>query len=277
MTTALYRAAAALLGALFAALFVSQALAAWTAVQGKQNPSGGATSCAITLTSPVTSGDVVAGFFFYSSTTNVISTIVDDQSNSYIVVDVNGVNGFGVGSFWSNGKLTNGPQTITITANTSQGIFWCGVDEFTPAQSGAVALDGHTAAGGSAILTSGNFTTAQNGDLVYSAVVTSNGPGMTAGSGFTVLEGGGSAVASEFLSQTSASATTAGTWVGSGGNTTIVALAISALAPIMSGSGGTLPLLGVGSSSGGGSPPSSCSVGQLDFSQNGCNIMWMGG
>lgn len=199
----------------------------WSLVQSGHNIAGSGTSSAATFGATVTSGDIVSGFLFFSSTTNVISGVTDDKSNSYTVTvfQANTPGGFGAALFRSNSTITNAPQTITATASGSQSFFWILIDEFTPPNS-TIGSDGtNSGSGNGGTISAGNITTAQNGDLIYVANVCAGGS--TAGSGFTQAQTQGSQVITEYQSQTSAGSVTCA-FTGGTGSWVAVAMAVSA-------------------------------------------------
>src|SRR5260370_21310667 len=128
-----------------ALLWGTAAQGAWTFVKGAQETSGSGTSASVSLSSAVTSGDVLACEAFLNGvSSNTISSITDDKSNTYSVVNSVTVTG-GSGTwdtvaFWSGGALTNGPTTITVNSSTSLGNLWITCDEFTP-PAGTLSLD----------------------------------------------------------------------------------------------------------------------------------------
>jgi len=116
-------------------------------------------------------------------------------------------------TFWSNGRLTNGPKTLTFN-NTSGSNTWVTMGEFTP-PAGALSVDGFTAQYQNVSNpTAGNIITANNGDLIFSAAAIST-DGLSEASGYARVDlvGGGSTIRSEFQTQTSAGSI-GGNWTG---------------------------------------------------------------
>lgn len=182
----------------------------WTYVKGVQETSGSGTSASVSFASTVVSGDIVTGYAFLNgASSNTVTSITDDKSNSYTVVNaVTTVGGFtwtGV-AFWSGGALTNGPLTITVNSSFSTSNLWITLGEFTP-PAGTLSLDGNSSNKdnvGTTQPTAGSFTTTVNGDLIYCAVFKAGGGISGVGSGFTAGQGVTSDFADEFQTQTSA-------------------------------------------------------------------------
>jgi hypothetical protein len=177
--------------------------------------------------SAVGSGNCVVGMVTWGIIgTSAISSIKDNQGNSYTVKDVFADTDVGqnVASFVL-GNITNAPTTITVTLTSSSEfgvLIW---DEF----SGVAALgdpsDGHSsgiqASPGTAAnaVTSGSFTTTTDGDAIYGGTYVDAGSSNTPGTGFTGLTidtGIGTLMQTEWATQATAGATAA-TFKASGG------------------------------------------------------------
>src|SRR5262252_2344343 len=139
---------------------------AWTHAQSAGEITGSGTSANVSFGVAVGSGDVVCGLFITASGSGgTPSSVTDDKSNSYTIVDsiIAGPSGLSSWSFWG-GPFTNGPTTITVTMSVTQALLWILIDEFSPGGSGTAVLDGHNAGtNNTPNPTSGNFTTAVNG------------------------------------------------------------------------------------------------------------------
>jgi hypothetical protein len=185
------------------------------------------TTLALSLGGAVGSGHTVTGLVSYGlgSVAPTVSSITDDKSNTYTLVDnaikAGATNTWGTSFFLQN--ITNGPTTIT--ANFSQGVRFNRMllDEYSGVAASS-PLDGHTAQNqntpgtGANVVTSGNFTTASNGDLIIgSTVYLATNSAVTAGTSplsYTLRTGdlNGCALESEDANQTTASASTAATF-----------------------------------------------------------------
>src|SRR5574343_505010 len=166
------------MGALVALLLFVPAIAhaaiSRVATQFAANPtnSAGATTLVYTLPAAVSSGNALVGMVTWDcSGSTTVSTVADNQSNSYSVgtqyKDTS--NGQCAQSFW-RGNITNGPTTITVTfSGTSP---WRGgvMQEYTGVAALTDPSDGNTGqyqsgpgTGANAITTTA-VTTTQAGD-----------------------------------------------------------------------------------------------------------------
>lgn len=214
------------------------------------NSSG--TSCAVTLGSTVASGDALVGYIQYP-TAQTITSILDDQGNSYGVIK-NILSG-GTLSFASFflANIRNAPKTVTVTFSASTSQCNEGLDEYsnivgldtTTPSGGATGQFGTTFSGTNAF-TSGSLTTTSAGDLIWGAFApTAALP--TAGTGFTLrISDGVDGYTTEDLVQTSSGITAATATVSSGGGWAI-AMALKAgtpstFAPFVANSGASSPI-----------------------------------
>lgn len=182
---------------------------AWSLVQGFANQSSGSNP---TFSFPVavSSGSIVVGFVFYtdSSSSNHITSIVDDKSNSYSVINffsANPTQVYNCATFWSGSiRLTNGPKIVTVNLSVSEGNVWLSMGEFTPPNLGILNTDGATAAyQNTSNPSSGSIITRNDGDLIFcGAAIATDGTSL--GSGFSTVANNGAAntVTSEFKTQT---------------------------------------------------------------------------
>lgn len=196
-------------------------------VQGATNQNGAASSATVAkaLNNPVGNGNALCILVSGIGMTGDNITISDEKGNSsaggqYVgpvdtAHDANSnYNGF---TFYAL-NLTNGPQTITATDNTSARTFMSiMIDEF----SGLSAINGHNLQAqsnpgtGTDAVSSGTYTTTQNGNLIWGAAISiDSSTGMSIGTGFTVagMNNVSNSFTSEYMIQTSASATTAATF-----------------------------------------------------------------
>ncbi len=178
-------------------------------VQGNihQNGASSLTTCAVTLAAPVGNGNALCVSFssgFTGASDNI--TVTDDKANVYSALDTgfNSVAGYSQYTFFTL-NVTNAPQTITATDNTTARQFsTIMVDEFSGIIAVA-ALDGHSMLAqenpgtGADAVSSGTYTTTTNGDLIWGAAVSIATQGMTIGSGFTV--GGSNNVGGSFTTE----------------------------------------------------------------------------
>jgi hypothetical protein len=149
---------------------------------GSVSGSGGVLSQSCGVTNAIGANDAAVGLVFYNnSTSNSLTTIVDDQGNPYTILDTNGphfTGGWYAASFVGY-NLMNGPKTITANfsgvGNTiSVQIVW---DE----KSGVSGTDGHTAAYNAAVtmqpsgLSSGTVTMTVPGDTIWGAAGAATG------------------------------------------------------------------------------------------------------
>ena len=199
-----------------------------TFVQGNNHQNGGASSstCAVTLTNPVASGNMLCVSLGSTDDGSNISTstVTDDKGNSYTASDyvTVGAQNYSWLTFYIL-NVTNAPQTITATIKvsgtpTARAFASILVDEFSGIATSA-AIDGHTVAAQVNIVagtgvSSGNCTTTLNGDLVYGTSVDVTGAGtITKGASFT--QAGinvANAFNTEYLIQSAASASTSATY-----------------------------------------------------------------
>lgn len=215
-------------------------------------------SYAITI-SAVGNGNTVAGVVAWSDSgaTNAVTSVIDDKSNVYNVVDtINDGSGTFAASFYLT-NITNAPTVITVTFNNVNSQFdEIGIDEFSGVAT--VAIDGHSAQAqlgpgtGTDAVSSGSFTTATNGDLIHSSSIDySNTSTISAGTGYTQtnLDTGGAnacVISQEYKVQGTAGAV-AGTFTTNQGAHNYLTFGIGlkaagGAAPFVS----TLPMMGVG-------------------------------
>jgi len=227
-------------------------------VQGKLASGTSATvsSRSVTLTNPVTSGNMVCGQFACFNPTNglgVTVSVTDDKLNSY-AVDFRGDESNPLAeviAHFSLPNITNGPQTITasISSGTAQYASLI-ADEFSGVATSS-PLDGHTftiTASTTSPMSSGNITPSANGDLIYGSYVNFTNWGMMAGSGFVITEQeptpGNASVGCEYLIQGTAAAIAATFTCTNGDNTAcaVRAFKAAAVAPPAGGGSGILGL-----------------------------------
>jgi hypothetical protein len=198
-------------------------------IQGSlhQNGATASTTVAVTLTNPVGSGHalcVAVAWAGYTSSTDVLHSVTDDQGNTYtpldFVVDTSGGAYWVVTAYCAN--VTNAPRTITATiyggGSSSNPVSYATilVDEFSSIATSS-ALDVHAinnqdfaAPWTSASLTSGNITTTANGDLIWGVMVNGGGVGTVSnGAGFTAAQAVAGTFFSEYQTQATAGSTAA--------------------------------------------------------------------
>lgn len=164
-----------------------------TRVQGASNTASvSATSISATFGATVGNGNAVIVYVWFSN--GGTTTISDDKSNSYTLVDTNSV--VSVRSFYLT-NITNAPITVTVTFGTTQTgsntVASIMIDEFSGIATSS-PLDGHTInrvtfpGTGTDAVTSGSITTTTNGDLIWGAVIDelSITNAAAAGTGFTL-------------------------------------------------------------------------------------------
>lgn len=210
-----------------------------------------ASTIAMTLGAPVGSGNTVAGAFVWLDGLTITS-ILDDKSNSYTVVDTADDTGGAANkltSFYCP-NITNAPTVVTIIISAA--CFFLGgiIHEISGVD--ANPIDGHntgvqTSASGTDSVTTSAITTSANGDYILGITIANNDfftNEFTAGTGFTERrETGGAAIIdmqSEDKIQTSAGSIAA-TWTPANNsrfNSIIMAFKAAAAA------GGAGPLIG---------------------------------
>jgi hypothetical protein len=215
-----------------------------THVQGGVNHDNSGTalsSLSVTLNSAIAPGDTIVCYMFVGTTDpNVLSSVADDQGNTYNIIDraadVNDVN------ILASAELTNinnGPKTITMNLSPATPFASMACDEYSGVAKSA-EIDAHTIAGDSMVstasnaATTGNFTTG-SADFVSAGIIDATGSGSfwTAGTlplPFTLrqnLGGSNVGIATEDARQTSAG-TVAGTFTQSisGENVIVAAIAL---------------------------------------------------
>lgn len=184
--------------------------AAWTLVQ---TICTNVSATSWTWPAAVSNGSIVAGGIFYTdtATTNDITGINDNQSNTYPVIQFKSANPtqqYNIDTFWSGGKITNGPTSLSITTTGAPANIWICVGEFTPS-AGTLGTDGSTAQYQNVSNpTAGSITTTQNGDLVIAIGGIASDNITANGSGYTTLAvgGSGSDIRGEYQTQSSAGA-----------------------------------------------------------------------
>lgn len=168
---------------------------AYTRVQNAVAAFGGTStsSGAATFTNPVGSGNwVFVGVGFLSVAGDTITSIVDDQSNNYTLVDGIRDSSLGYSYFTAVGRnLTNGPTSVTVTLNNARTFLTIIIKEesgFSP----LAFVDAHAAqvqvgpGTGTDVVTSGTATTSAAGDYIDSSTVNLGGNAVaTAGTGYT--------------------------------------------------------------------------------------------
>ena len=245
------------------AVFGGSALAAPAYVQGGigNDTSGntGHTTIAVTLGSAVSSGDTVCGAVtFYYSSSGSLTSVTDDKSNTYAIIDTQPGNN-STTSFCAY-NITNAPTTITATyVSDDAGYATIIADEYSGVA--ASPLDVHATNTQSSpststnAVTSTNATTSANGDLIYGVTmeaVVSNF--VTAGTGFTQRElqntGSGatySASSEDLVQATAGSVASTYTISSSNGTWNTFVIALKAAAPPTPGcKGAHMSMLGVG-------------------------------
>jgi hypothetical protein len=160
----------------------------WSRVQGTLNTTGGATSTTVTLTSTVTSGNIVVGAILLDAV--AVTSITDDKGNAYQLINYDGVY-FGsfltITGFSSVGPITNGAKILTITYPSSA-VSWTIFEEFSAGSPlTAISVDGTQLLIDSAATSTPNFQTLQSNDLLWSASFCT--AAVTAGAGWTVGQG----------------------------------------------------------------------------------------
>lgn len=163
----------------------------WTHIQVKEadTQAGSATSFAITftVTGAVGSGNCVVGYFIDALSSATVTSITDNQSNTYNIID----NSTTLGTTFLLGNITNGPTTITVHMTGGSGFYILLVDEYHNTSGATISnpIDGHALANSTGTapttLTSSSITTANSGDLIWSTGFTNNPKTLTLGSGFT--------------------------------------------------------------------------------------------
>lgn len=172
------------------ASFVQKAGAAGAYVSG----SG---SLAPAFGAPVGSGNAVMGFAGgYSSS---ISSVTDDQSNSYTVTSqlASGSGGMNIFGFYAL-NLTNAPQTITVTFDGTTFAAYAVIHEASgiataSAADGAVGAVSNGVGEAADAISSTAITATADGDYIIglTANATFNGHNPAAGTGFTSRQAGG--------------------------------------------------------------------------------------
>lgn len=167
----------------------------WARVQG--NTSGASSSNAstksVTLGATVTPGDLVVGTVsFGGSATNQLSTVTDDQGNSYtasLIKLLDSTEPQVVAMFW--GLPTNGPKTFTAQLTAGKAFLEIWVDEFSGSDAGTTltgsALVVQASSGTATDGVKTGSTIGNSGDLIYGQVSDddTNGVTITKGTGFT--------------------------------------------------------------------------------------------
>lgn len=220
----------------------------WTLVQ---SASVGATtvaaSRAATFTNPVGSGNLVVGVGTNDHTSSHnVSTVVDDQSNSYtsntvqIVDTTNGQNAYA----FALTNITNGPKTVTVTFSASSSFSGFIMEEWSNSGGASAGIDVRTGqfqtppGAGTDAITSGSVTTTVNGDLVWSGNNDATGTNAAvAGTGYTghnATTNTGTELQTEALTQSTAGAI-AGTWTANGHNDAQVTFVIAFKPPVAGG------------------------------------------
>lgn len=160
---------------------------------GKNGTSGAAVSIAATVAA-IGNGNAVAGFVTWATaTTTDLTSVTDDKSNIYTIVDRGVATGHSIciASFYLQ-NITNAPTVITANFGSSISRIGIFLDEYSGVAT-VSPLDGHNLSSATGIgqtadaVTSGTFTTTGNGDLIYGAAIDITGLNtLNAGTGFTV-------------------------------------------------------------------------------------------
>lgn len=230
----------------FLALLNATLAQAWTHVQDAQIQSSG-TSISTSFPVTVTSGNLVVGFFFYTSTSssNQVTSIADDKTNNYTVVQFvtgNPTQVYNGVTFWL-GNITNAPKTITLTLGASTSNGWLTFGEFSPS-TGTLAVDGFTGQYSTTNPPSaGSITTTKNGDLIFTGIGVNGAIGV--GTGFTAFTSNSGGLNAEYQTQTSAGSI-AGAWTGTPTDYISLMFALSATTGGAACPPPSLALLGVG-------------------------------
>jgi hypothetical protein len=167
-------------------------------VQGKL---GSATSASVTgnsatLTSPVTSGNMLCGMATaFGPASSVTIGITDDKGNTYTIVGNNNYNTFTeLFFFFYCLNITNGPQTITSTLSGGNTGSYVGIiaDEFsgvaTTSAFDQTASAQPSGVSGTDSASSGSATTTAPGELIYGMAVNFTNVSTAAGTNFTYTE-----------------------------------------------------------------------------------------
>lgn len=213
------------------------------------------TSFNLAFPSTISSGSAVVGYVSYDDTVT-LSSITDDKSNTYTVVD--SVDDAGNGQKTSSfvlGNITNGAKTLTFNFSSTIGFGWAVIDEYSGTLASSNPVDGTAHSGrlqaGYPSTTNGvtatAITTSVNGDLIWCGVCNTGGnPGAdnwAAGTGFTLRNNQSvgsffNSLASEDQVQSTAGSITASFTASQTGNDAVVyAIAIK---PASTGVSGTL-------------------------------------
>jgi hypothetical protein len=203
----------------------------------------GVSTIAVTLGATVGVGNLICGYFEGSlGNTISISSITDDKSNNYTIVDTQ-LDGNGIlkaASFYL-ANITNSPITITVTLSSGSNFFNLIVDEFAGATSG---LDVHSInsqlnpATTANAVTSGSVTASTAGSLVFAAEGNQAASTASVGTGFTLGQtsqpAGGDFATSEYILSRAAGAV-AGTFTASAAadNYQTIVMVFSPPAPIL--------------------------------------------
>jgi len=165
-------------------------------IQGKFSADPGlsaSASLAVTLSTAVTSGNMVVGAVTLAASPNTPTlTIADDKSNSYTVIGYDRTLAGTLTAYYYRANITNAPTTITATLSSGTGTYWRVIAEEFANVTTSSPLDANnihynSAANGTDAATSNSFTPTVNYDLIYSAATNFSGTTMTAGTGFTPL------------------------------------------------------------------------------------------
>lgn len=186
------------------------------------------TSLSVSFAATVGVGSVVCGHCYWGASTDIVTSIADDKSNAYTVVDSQlniQSDGRSAKSFY-RANLTNGPITVTMSLSSSTQYVMLAVHEASGLDTSAPLDKNRTASqagvSGTNAITTGSVTPVADGEYIYAGVAeafaTHSGAYYTAGTtvAYTKREEvfNGSAlgdIASESFIQTTAGAI-AGTW-----------------------------------------------------------------
>lgn len=205
-----------------------------------QNANAGTSASGTSISatgSVIGSGNVVCGCVFFDNPAATLTSVTDDQSNTYTIEQTiqnsDGSNLF-LSSFYLT-NITNGPKTVTANFGSSTPHTQITWDEYSGLAASAV-LDGHAGQAqaapgtGTDAITSGNFTTTDNGDLIWAGMFCGSGNAV-AGTGYTRRLNNDASNGFVFICTEdkvqSAAGSVAGTYTqGSASRTVVVALAI---------------------------------------------------
>lgn len=200
-------------------------------VQGKSyfdNSGSTFTTFSVTFTAAVGSGNAVTVFIYYfwpSGSNEPVTSITDNKSNTYTLVDHGAMSGGYPGSCQTAyaASLTNGPSTVTVTLPGPRSYLQMYIDEWSGVSTyGLHAINPLQAPGsGANALTSGSVTTSVASLLVSYTATGQSGDTISArGTGYSGAASApslGNGYAGEYRVQSSAGSA-AGTWTANPGS-----------------------------------------------------------